>query len=64
MKKVLLALVIAAGIGMVSCKSNSKNEGSDTVVDTATAVTDSIPPATETIAPATDSVPMSDTIPK
>ena len=64
MKKIALALVVAAGIGMVSCKSNTNTEGTETAVDTAAAVTDSVPPATETVAPATDTVPVGDTIPK
>lgn len=64
MKKIVLALIITAGIGIVSCKSNTNSEGTETAVDTATAVTDSVPPATETITPATDTVPVGDTIPK
>lgn len=65
MKKIALTLILAAGIGMVSCKPNKTDETSGTEVDTAAVVTDSVPPAADTVAPAPEGVsPATDTVPK
>gem|GEM_PF-5064771 len=65
MKKIALTLIMAAGIGMVSCKSNKTDENSGTAVDTAATVTDSVPASGESVAPTSDSVaPTTDTVPK
>nr|WP_322623723.1 hypothetical protein [uncultured Flavobacterium sp.] len=65
MKKIALTLILAAGIGMVSCKPNKTDETSGTEVDTAAVVTDSVPPAADTVAPPADTIsPATDTVPK
>lgn len=66
MKKIALALILAAGIGMVSCKPNKTDETSGTTVDSAAVVTDSVPAATvDSVAPPADSIsPATDTVPK
>ncbi|WP_116787392.1 hypothetical protein [Flavobacterium psychrotrophum] len=65
MKKIVLALVMVAGIGMVSCKSNKTEEGTETTADTATVVTDTVittPAGTTTVTDTTTVI--TDSIPK
>ncbi len=66
MKKIALTLILAAGIGMISCKPNKTDESSGTTVDSTAAVTDTVPPATvDSVVPAADSIsPATDTVPK
>ncbi|MFP5438718.1 MAG: hypothetical protein ACLGH8_13110 [Bacteroidia bacterium] len=65
MKKVALTLILAAGIGMISCKPNKTDESTGTSVDSAAVVTDSVPAAVDSVAPVTDTVsPATDTVPK
>lgn len=65
MKKIALTLILAAGIGMVSCKPNKTDETNGTAVDTAATVTDSVPPAADTVAPVPEGIsPATDTVPK
>lgn len=65
MKKIALTLIMAAGIGMISCKPNKTDENSGASVDTTTTTTDSVPAAGESVTPSTDSVaPTTDSVPK
>lgn len=65
MKKIVLTLVMIAGLGIVSCKSNKAEEGTDTATDTTVTVTDTVmtsPAETTVITDTTATV--NDTVPK